>query len=289
MLSEKNAAVVANLFYTLDIGVRDQLAKRLITSERDYVSALAHNFRHPFGLFNNYVVGDLKFEATWTARSNDGSSEQAFGCDSMIVFQVKDKVKVCLFEAKWPRVVIDSTYSWDSLQKSSKKSHFTDQINRQAEWANEAAIWEMFFLEERPNTIKKPFDKYGSTCVKHKFAKAYIDGPHVPSTIWDNTDLERLINSSLTDAYTGIGQSNLHELIIDVLTCKFGQAIEIEPSDSFFELTSASGKQVRVPVPNLGLSENRPFILEEFMGEYGLSFFQYMNISQKEDGKAPTE
>jgi hypothetical protein len=278
MLTERKAAAIADLFYAIDIGVRDQLAKDFVTSERDYVSALATNFRYPFGLFNQYTFMNMKLGATWTARSNDASSEQTFGCDSMIVFQVKDQVKVCLFEAKWPRVVKKPKYAWDALQKKSKVSHFTDQINRQSEWSDSAAIWEMFFLEKKPGDLVHPFDKNGSTCVRHQFAKDYIDGPTAPATIWDNEDLEKLIVSSHSDAYTGLDQSNLKEIISDVLTCKFGPPILVKPFDGYFLLRPNKGESVAIPVPNLELNNGNEINLSEFMGSHGLSFFQYMTI-----------
>jgi len=146
MLNNLQATSIADLFYLLDTNVRVDLHKGQIADERDYVSRLVTHFNYPFGIFNKFFFGHLKFQSKWFSKVNSGHYERKFGCDFMIVFQVGNKFKVGLFEAKWARVINDPTYPWDYAQKSTKSSHFTNQIERQTLWTKEAVIWEMFFL-----------------------------------------------------------------------------------------------------------------------------------------------
>jgi len=66
----------------------------------------------------------------------------------MFVFKKGDNIKICLFETKWPRVKNDPSYNWDYIEKKSKISHFSSQVERQSNWTKDVAIWEMFFYEE---------------------------------------------------------------------------------------------------------------------------------------------
>ena len=104
MLTETEAISVANLFYKIDCSVRNDLYNYQVSSEPDYVSRMCTHFNYPFGILNLLQLGTLKFETTWQAKVHDKSHEQKFGCDSMIVFQFENQIKVGMFEAKWPRV-----------------------------------------------------------------------------------------------------------------------------------------------------------------------------------------
>ncbi|MCR8561955.1 hypothetical protein KXD93_30150 [Mucilaginibacter sp. BJC16-A38] len=293
MLNAENAKVIGNLFNTLDQGVRNDLSRGQIADERDYVSRLVTHFNYPYGLFNTYSVGKMKFDCGWFARVNKGESERGFGCDSMIIFRVGDKVKVGLFEAKWPRIMDYPDYPWDYLQKSSKQSHFTSQIERQSNWSDNAAIWEMFFYENEIGKTDGLFDKNGSTCIKHDFANAVIDSTERPALIWDNDDLENLLIKART---AGEETINIGYILEEILTCKLGKAIEIDETDRYFTLYENDGKKFKnIPIvrfpgdPQLRRGDNtltgiaNDELITGFMQANGLSFLQFMNIKPKQN------
>lgn len=280
MLKPTEAKVIADLFYFLDKSVRNDLANKRIADERDYVSRLVTHFNYPFGILNHFAFNTFKFKSKWFARVNSGHHERKFGCDSMIVFQVGEKVKVALFEAKWPRVKIDPHYNWDYYSKRKKVSHFTDQIERQAKWTKDAAIWEMFFYEENVSVFNTPFDKNASTCIKHDYAKKYIDGPLRPTVIWDNDDLERLIISEQTPAFNGENETNLKQIVQEILTCNYGNAIDVRPRDNWFSIQSNDDQTARCPIIKFDNGEDDFQSIDGFMSENGLSFFQFLNIGR---------
>ncbi|MNK11849.1 hypothetical protein D3C87_298980 [compost metagenome] len=281
MLAIKDAVAIAELFYYIDQGVRYDLFNKGVADERDYVSRLVTHFTHPFGIFTKYTLNQFQFKSKWFARVNSGHHERKFGCDSMIVFEVDGKVKVGLFEAKWPRVIFDPAYVWDYIPKGKKLSHFTDQIERQSNWMKQAAIWEMFFYEGQPGITAAPFDPRGSTCIKHQVAQVYITGANRPAYIWDNDDLDRLIRLAQSSAYTSNILTNLFTIIVELLSCQIGEAITIRPGDTSFTLQSNDGEGARCPIPNLEESESSDQLINGFMEQCGLSSFQYMKIIPK--------
>jgi len=278
MIAIKDAMAIADLFYYIDQGVRYDLYSKRVADERDYVSRLVTHFTHPFGLFTKYTLGQFKFKSKWFAKVNSGHHERKFGCDSMIVFEVNGKVKVGLFEAKWPRVIVDPGHNWDYIPKAKTVSHFTDQIERQSNWTKQAAIWEMFFYEGGPGMEALPFDKYGSTCIKHQVAQNYICGPDRPAYVWNNDDLERLIGLAQTTAFNGSTPTNLLTIITEILICKIGEAIEIHPRDRSFTLQSNDGDKARCPIIDLNERQESDQFIGVFMEQYGLSSFLYMKI-----------
>lgn len=279
MTSTTDAQIIANLFYLLDTNVRNDLHNNRIADERDYVSRMVTHFNYPFGIFNQYLFNHIKFKSKWFIKVNSGHHERKFGCDSMLVFKVKNKIKVGLFEAKWPRLIINPSYQWDYTQKSSKSSHFTNQIERQAKWTNQAAIWEMFFYEEKVGVFNSPFDKKASTCIRHKFAKTFVNTTPSLQTIWNNSDLINLIKSEQTAAFNGTNETNLKTIIFDILTCSFGKSISVKPHDRSYTLISNNEEErVKCPIINMTTDDGLNQTIESFMAENGISFFQQVDI-----------
>lgn len=286
MISITDAQVISNLFYFIDSTVRDDLYHDRIADERDYVSRLVTHFNYPLGVFNKYQFNHIKFQSKWFAKVNNKNSESRFGCDSMIVFKVDNKIKVGLFEAKWPRVIKNPSYQWDYTQKTTKTSHFTDQILRQSKWTSHAAIWEMFFYEEKVGKLNFPFDKNASTCVPHSFANLLVSSTPSLQIIWNNSDLEYLIKSAQTLSFNGCNETNIKQIIFDILTCKFGKPIDISPNARTFTLTSIDNDEsIRCPIISLGEDNDDNQIIENFMSENGLSFFQQLNIDTLGDSQ----
>jgi hypothetical protein len=280
MISTKDAQIISNLFYLLDTNVRNDLHHDRISDERDCVSRMVTHFNYPFGVFNQFLFNHIKFQSKWFSKVNSGHHERKFGCDSMLVFKLNNKIKVGLFEAKWPRVIKDPSYQWDYTQKSTKTSHFTNQIERQANWTNQVAIWEMFFYEEKVGVFNSPFDKNASTCIKHQFAQKLVNTTPSLQTIWNNSDLTSLIKSEQTTAFDGTNETNLKTIIFDILTCTFGKPILIKPDDRNFTLTSNNQEErARCPIIAMTIDDdNLPQAIEGFMTENGLSFFQQVDI-----------
>jgi hypothetical protein len=282
MLTVTEAKVVADLFYTLDKQVRYDLAQQRIADERDCVARLVSNFTHPFGLFNQYGLGYLRFQSKWFARVNDSYHEQTFGCDSMLVFRVGNQLKVGLFEAKWPRLIRNPSYGWDYAQESTKQSHFTDQIRRQAAWTGQAAIWETFFLEAPVGTSHASFDLQGSTCVRHNLAAQLVaTQPNTLNVRWNNADLDALVQLAQGGALPVNSVANLQHIIFDMLTCQFGQPIPAQTGDTKFILKNngtTHPSQITCPLLTFGPDDNSQPFIEDFMQTNGLTFFQQVDI-----------
>lgn len=284
MISIKDAQIISDLFYSLDANVRNDLYNNRIADERDYVSRMVTHFNFPFGIFNQFTLNNIQFQSKWFSKVNSGSHERKFGCDSMLVFKVKDEIKVGLFEAKWPRIIKDPNYQWDYAQKATKTSHFTNQITRQKKWTNQAAIWEMFFYEEKVGVFNPPYDKNASTCIRHQYANKLVSSTPSLQMIWDNTDLENLIKSEQTILFNGTNQTNLKTIIFDILTCSFGKPILINPDDRTFSLTSNNEEeQVICPIIDMTTDDDSNQIIEAFMRENGISFFQQVDIFSLND------
>lgn len=280
MISPREAKIISELFYIIDTNVRNDLYRNLIADERDYVSRLATHFNYPFGIFNKFMFEKIKFHSKWFSKVNSGHHERKFGCDGMIVFRVDNKIKVGLFEAKWPRVIKDQKYQWDYTQKSTKTSHFTNQILRQSKWTSCAAIWEMFFYEQKVGVFDSPFDKNASSCIKHEYANALVTSTPSLQTIWNNDDLITLISSAQTSAYDGTNEANIEQIIYDILTCSFGNPIDISSSDKTFILKSIDGNEsASCPIISMSDDKSEDQYIEGFMTENGLSFFQQLDIS----------
>lgn len=279
MIAVSEARIISELFYRLDKIVRNDLSNNAVADERDCVSRLVSHFNYPFGLLNQYSFDRFKFKSKWFSRVNSGGHEQRFGCDSMIVFKIGDQLKVGLFEAKWPRVIKDPEYNWDYPQKSTKISHFTSQIERQAQWEGQAAIWEMFFYEGKVGRVNLPFDNEASTCILHGFAKSLVDSTASLQVAWNNNDLDILIRSAQTPAFNGSDQTNIKCIIFDILTCKLGLPIDVQPLDREFILVSADGQSsARCPIISFADDNENSHIIDDFMSENGLSFFMQLNI-----------
>ncbi len=117
-----NIKLVAASAYKVDWNCRFELNTGVIADERDYVSNLTKGIRDYW-----QFSGLPHFLHSQTLPR---PQESKFGCDAMIVIRFDNEAKVCLFEAKWPRLSVAS-HSWDSIQRSTNISHFSDKLQRQ--------------------------------------------------------------------------------------------------------------------------------------------------------------
>jgi hypothetical protein len=185
-------------------------------SERDYMSVLSTRIRDawvPLGKAYSY------------SRTLPGDVEQALGCDTLIVVHDDDGAKLCLIEAKWPRVATKPSHRWDKLQKvkgSSKAvSHFSDQLRRQRRALPDAFVVEMFLLESAVGTKSSLLDVYGATIVPYSEARDF-DALHRDKHVaWSNLDFWELIGFSRGKTM------NLRDLMLRLVSCSIGQPIPI--------------------------------------------------------------
>lgn len=137
----------------------------------------------------------------------------------------------------------------------------------------------MFFYEQKVGKFDTPFDKNASTCVLHKYARKFIRKPRNLKTLWNNDDLLLLIESAQTPSFDGENETNLKDIIYNILYCKYGKPIEIKPTDSSIYLSSNDDSEnVAIPIINFGIDDQTDQRIEGFMSENGLSFFQYLKI-----------
>lgn len=216
MLPSSQAALIADRLTFMDCLCRSDLHEGSLTGERDYVSRLMTHITYPYGpwfpKFAFWVMRDSK--------TLPGDLERKFGTDAIIVFQSGGEVKVGMFEAKWPRVII-STKPWDSRYFGKVYSRFSKQIRKQRNWTNQVAIWEMFFYENINGKSTSFFNPFGSTCVWHDDVYTYfLANRHLfKRNIWNNNDLTRIFSKG---GKRKKGK-NFRSIIYQILTCKKGK------------------------------------------------------------------
>ncbi|MCO7185998.1 hypothetical protein NH341_11210 [Tenacibaculum sp. XPcli2-G] len=246
---------------------RNELNQGNITSERDYVSNLGTHLRFPFGPFFLTRIA--------IARTLPQNLETTFGCDSIIIFKRGNKVKVGLFEAKWPRYFSVANYPWDS-KNTAGNSRFSSQITRQSNWSNSGAyIWEMFFNESASGYVSPPFDDFGSNCLPHADAFKYMNANKTSlSILWNNQDLINSLPNSM----------NFRKIIYNILRCRFGEKFDLIKNE--FTIFS-NDKKTKIQVPVITSIENidkSPYneILNSFMEKTGLSHYICLDIEEIE-------
>ena len=172
-----------------DYLTRSELASGLIAHENDYTSNFIGGLRRSI---NGRRIPGLNARIMVLSPSE----EQRLGSDAKIVLANLTHFKVCVFEAKWPRLNTP-TYRWDQIQRGNH-SHFHDQLLRQSNWANTFAIWEMFYCEFNFTTQPPFMSDYGSSCVWHHNALNASKGRRSLLSPWNNLDLKSLLLNHLT-------------------------------------------------------------------------------------------
>jgi hypothetical protein len=209
--------------------VRADLIKGFVVTENDYTSNFTSALRREI---NSRGIPSLAAHSQVLTPA----VERQTGTDACIIFQNRNYFKVGLFEAKWPRL---STHAncWDSLQKSTSKSHFDSQLERQHVLSG-PAIWEMFYSEE-PYGANPLFPAYGSSCVWHidAFATSSARAQTMP---WTDAELATLLAASKR----GIG-----DIVRSICECLEGQ---LYPVDMMLNHLRELGIKGKVLVINLG-------------------------------------
>lgn len=204
-------------------------------SERDYMSTLSTRIRDAW-----LPVG----RAYAYSKTLPGGVEQAFGCDTLVMIYDDDGAKICMIEAKWPRVAIKPSYRWDKLQKVKgavkQVSHFSDQLSRQRLVLPDVFVAEMFLLESTPGTKSSLLDEYGATLVPHECAMKF-DATHRQKHVpWSNQDFWELIGFSRKKTM------NIYDLMHGLASCQIGQPLPIVGGEVAI---SASGVPKSISIP----------------------------------------
>lgn len=250
----KVADLTAYHFSRVDSICREELHNGTIVSERDYVS----NFTSKLRSLNYYGI-------RCHAQTINGSDEQAYGVDSLIVFQAGNEIKVGLFESKYPRFTMPN-YKWDRLVDG--ESHFSNQIIRQKVWQDQLAVWEMFFHEAEVGYEDHPCDCYGSSCVWHDKASAFIEKRNLTHAPWTTPILKELLQDAHKDIYT---------IVKEILSCKVGKRLTISPQSSTCRITNKNDNNLVLDIP-IPLEQDQQFSgrLESFLTETGIRNYAHI-------------
>ncbi|MEH1925390.1 hypothetical protein [Nostoc sp.] len=262
---------IAKGIYILDQHLRKDIHDCCIVDERDYVSTLMSYVR--LFLRNSQLVKRLFSFQSQILNSN---LEKKIGCDALILFRAKNAVKVCMFEAKYPRLRKGTNYSWDYKTSSSNKAHFHDQLTRQNKWSSEVAIWELFINDYVPGFSLKGFDKYGSTCIWHQDAYKYTeekaDAMSYPKDfVWNNKNLQECIEQL---PYNPL---NLEDVLISILIGKVGKVIPVT-GNGLVTIKSSEEERIDIPVGS-NINRNDFMRLWETTGINNFLLVELENIS----------
>ena len=182
-----------------DNSTRSELALGNITHENDYTSSFIGALRSSIASMN---IPELKARIVVL----NASEEKLLGSDAKIVLANSTHFKVCVFEAKWPRLNTPK-HRWDYTQGATGESHFHNQLERQGNWSSQFAIWEMFYCEWSEATQPSYMSNQGSSCVWHEDALIASNGRR-PSTLpWTNDDLKGLLKTHLTTIDKVLGEA----------------------------------------------------------------------------------
>jgi hypothetical protein len=184
LLSDKEIlkALVDSVFWA-DRMVKADLIEGLISSENDYTSNLTCTIRRQI---NARACSRLKA----TSHVLKPRDERQTGCDACIILGNGRQFKVCLFEAKWPRLKAQNNYSWDYV--SEGESHFSEQIKKQSHLPQGFVVWEMFYCEYPVGQQPAWMPRTTSACVFHRDAYAEMKVRN-NSTRWTNQELAGLL------------------------------------------------------------------------------------------------
>ena len=244
------AKAVAAVSYRADRDTRLELAENSVVSERDYMSAFSTRVRDAWNAFG---------PAYAYSKTLPGDVEQALGCDTLVMIHDDHGAKICLLEAKWPRVVDKPSYRWDKLQKvkgtSHRRSHFSDQLQRQRSALPEAVVAEMFLLESPPGTKSSLLDEFGSTLVLHNDAYAF-DSLHRQATVpWSNRDFWELVGFARRRV------TNMKQLMLALASCQIGTPLPIAGGLVTFGVRGAANS-IAIPTAVERLSQMGPELCE---------------------------
>jgi hypothetical protein len=211
--------------------VRADLINGFIVTENDYTSNFTSGLRREIN--SRAIPGLVAHTQVLTP-----AVERRTGTDACIIFRNRDTFKVGLFEAKWPRLSTH-TNCWDSLQKSTSKSHFDSQLDRQRTLSG-SAIWEMFYSEE-PYGANPFFPEYGSSCVWHADAFA-ISSARSQAAPWTDAELTALLAAK---------KHAIGDVVRSICECSEGLAQPVDMMQSHLRELGIKGKVLVISLAEL--------------------------------------
>lgn len=200
-----------------DREARTDLAGGYLRGEDDYTSNFTGALRR---IINANSQTGLKANSFLL----QGSDERLTGTDAAIILVHGGSSKVALFEAKWPRFRT-SNYAWDSKQRKTGTSHFSNQLNRQASLVPKFAVFEMFYCEYPLNCSSQPsfMQPNGSSCVWHDDAQKFSLNRASRRNRWTQSDLQSLLTQ---------GTTSISDVIAKVADCLQGKVMAtFDPHD----------------------------------------------------------
>lgn len=205
--------------------------------------------------------------------------ENSFGCDSIFVIKMGADVKIGLFEAKFPRLS-KTKYRWDYEQKKNSlpltpsESHFSNQLERQHKWINDAAIWELFITEGKPLSEPPYFDMYASTCIWHNITHKFRT-KHLPiNTIWTSSNLKKLMEINHRLNY--LADQNLFHMLMRVFICEAGNRLKID-SEGYTYLSKNIGDNFPAKIP-VDLNILNGNAVMDFCSSFNFANFLYIEL-----------
>lgn len=198
--------------YWADRTLRSELHLGYISDENDYTSNFTAEFRRQ-------INAKAMSGVTATSYKINGSMERQTGTDACIILANDTEAKMCLFEAKLPRLSKKKN-AWDSIQQSTNESHFSNQIERQHRYKSFLTIWEMFYCDEGFKKQQSPFLDYTSTCILHDYAYNYDLSRPNKNKKWSDSELIDLHNNSPI--------FQIDDLVESICFCTIGKPVKID-------------------------------------------------------------
>ena len=258
LTNQGNINFLSKLVYEIDKLCRVDFSLNNFVSERDYVSNFLNFIRYPCGPFGNYKIAH--------SQTLNGSLEQRYGADGILIFKKGNKYKIGVFEAKIVKKRWDST-----IGRKRNTSRFQRQLTNQNKLNQNIAVWEMFL---NIHNTKTQFDSLGSTCIKRNVALAYTK----QNKLWSYSDLENLALRSYN--LNSNRPVNIEQIISEMLYCTFGRVFEYQESGINFY---AEEEDLKIPLINqLDDRENIAFEIhtkiEKFLKESKLYSYTHIDL-----------
>lgn len=246
---------IARKFYDVDLKLR----QRFIRNNRGIYKEDTYTV-----LFTEYLNQELMGVAPISvyAEQMDRTRENKYGCDGIIIFQSNNEAKVGMFEAKWPMRV-----NWD-YQQGQHPSHFTDQLNRQCQFKDDFAIWEMFYSSKN-HTQSWTTSNQGSTCTWHDETHDFQRG-NINNRNWTRTDLAKMI---------GVHGKDIYQIIYSIIICAKGRRHKVDSNAVKIEIDNSSHE---IPLINNEIEEEQnEEIIRTFLRKNNLGFYSHLQLDNK--------
>ncbi|MFC4714171.1 hypothetical protein [Planococcus dechangensis] len=173
--------------------------------------------------------------------------------------------------------------------KPTSPSHFTSQIERQNNWTNNIAIWEMFFYEDVNGSSTKGFNQNGSSCFWNEDANNYIISkrPYFDTNEWKTTDLTNIFTNNGKRKYG----KNLQHMIREIVKCNRGELLPVDMTNSVCKVKGKNGEELSIPLPLKNLRNSKhlsnnsydELSIIEFMEGKGISFYMFWDLDSTND------